>query len=95
MCRWLQPGGLGTAEDGRRAHCAARRSPRAGWYRIAADRRKPVPMPRTVPLKNPEFDALVTQAFSGRYARGLANSFTRLLDHVAPLLVGGPQMTET
>lgn len=37
-------------------------------------------------LKNPEFDAtLVTRAFSGRYARGLANNFTRLLDHVAPL----------
>jgi nitronate monooxygenase len=49
-----------------------------------------------VALKNPAFDStVVTRAFSGRYARGLANNFTRLLDHVAPL--GYPeinQMTE-
>jgi nitronate monooxygenase len=37
-------------------------------------------------LNNPEFGTtLVTRAFSGRYARGLANNFTRLLDDVAPL----------
>ncbi|HZU48049.1 MAG TPA: nitronate monooxygenase, partial [Mycobacterium sp.] len=28
---------------------------------------------------------LVTRAFSGRYARGLENDFTRLLNDVAPL----------
>ncbi|PQM47200.1 hypothetical protein C1Y40_02621 [Mycobacterium talmoniae] len=37
-------------------------------------------------LNNPEFGTtLVTRAFSGRYARGLANNFTRFLDDVAPL----------
>jgi nitronate monooxygenase len=37
-------------------------------------------------LQNPQFDkTLVTRAFSGRYARGLENDFTRLLHDVAPL----------
>ncbi|PJE20439.1 MAG: 2-nitropropane dioxygenase [Mycobacterium sp.] len=46
-----------------------------------------------VALKNPEFDStVVTRAFSGRYARGLANNFTRLLDHVAPL--GYPEVNQ-
>ncbi|MGH3959169.1 nitronate monooxygenase [Mycobacterium sp.] len=37
-------------------------------------------------LQNPHFSkTLVTRAFSGRYARGLENDFTRLLDDVAPL----------
>ena len=46
-----------------------------------------------VALKNPAFDStLVTRAFSGRYARGLANNFTRLLDHVAPL--GYPEVNQ-
>jgi len=46
-----------------------------------------------VALKNPAFDStLVTRAFSGRYARGLANNFTRLLDHLAPL--GYPEVNQ-
>ena len=37
-------------------------------------------------LGHPQFDTtVVTRAFSGRYARGLANDFTRMLDHIAPL----------
>jgi nitronate monooxygenase len=37
-------------------------------------------------LQHPEFvKTIVTRAFSGRYARGLENDFTRLLDDVAPL----------
>lgn len=37
-------------------------------------------------LHNPEFgNTIVTCAFSGRYARGLENDFTRALDDVAPL----------
>jgi nitronate monooxygenase len=36
-------------------------------------------------LKNPQFTkTIVTRAFSGRYARGLENDFTRLLHDVAP-----------
>lgn len=46
-----------------------------------------------VALKNHEFDStLVTRAFSGRYARALANNFTRLLDRVAPL--GYPEVNQ-
>src|ERR1700730_3899151 len=37
-------------------------------------------------LGHPQFDTtVVTRAFSGRYARGLANDFTRMLDQIAPL----------
>jgi len=44
-------------------------------------------------LGHPQFDTtVVTRAFSGRYARGLANDFTRMLDHVAPL--GYPEVNQ-
>jgi nitronate monooxygenase len=44
-------------------------------------------------LQNPQFGAtLVTRAFSGRYARGLENDFTRLLNEVAPL--GYPEVNQ-
>jgi nitronate monooxygenase len=35
---------------------------------------------------------VVTRAFSGRYARGLENDFTRLLNEVAPL--GYPEVNQ-
>lgn len=42
-------------------------------------------------LTNPEFiNTAVTCAFSGRYARGLENDFTRTFDNVAP--VGYPEI---
>jgi nitronate monooxygenase len=44
-------------------------------------------------LQHPEFvKTIVTRAFSGRYARGLENDFTRLLDDVAPL--GYPEVNQ-
>jgi nitronate monooxygenase len=44
-------------------------------------------------LQNPQFDkTVVTRAFSGRYARGLENDFTRLLGEVAPL--GYPEVNQ-
>lgn len=44
-------------------------------------------------LTHPYFTkTLVTRAFSGRYARGLENDFTRLLDDVAPL--GYPEVNQ-
>ncbi len=44
-------------------------------------------------LHHPEFvSTVVTRAFSGRYARGLENDFTRLLDNVAPL--GYPEVNQ-
>jgi nitronate monooxygenase len=44
-------------------------------------------------LQHPEFiSTIVTRAFSGRYARGLENEFTRLFDEVAPL--GYPEVNQ-
>jgi nitronate monooxygenase len=44
-------------------------------------------------LSHPQFDnTVVTNAFSGRYARGLANDFTRLMDQIAPL--GYPEVNQ-
>jgi nitronate monooxygenase len=88
----IAAGGLGTAEDIaavlRRGAVAAQ----VGTALLLADEAGTNPTYR-VALKNPEFDAtLVTRAFSGRYARGLANNFTRLLDHVAPL--GYPEINQ-
>lgn len=91
----IAAGGLGTVEQVaavlRRGAVAAQ----VGTALLLADEAGTDPAYR-VALKNPAFDStVVTRAFSGRYARGLANNFTRLLDHVAPL--GYPeinQMTE-
>ncbi|MCV7261300.1 nitronate monooxygenase [Mycobacterium shimoidei] len=81
----IAAGGLGTAEDVdvvlRRGAVAAQ----VGTALLLADEAGTLPAHRTA-LHNPEFaTTLVTRAFSGRYARGLANQFTRLLDGVAPL----------
>ncbi|MBI2699299.1 MULTISPECIES: nitronate monooxygenase [Mycobacterium] len=81
----IAAGGLGTVEQIaavlRRGAVAAQ----VGTALLLADEAGTHPAYR-VALKNPEFDStVVTRAFSGRYARGLANNFTRLLDHVAPL----------
>jgi nitronate monooxygenase len=44
-------------------------------------------------LGHPQFDnTVVTRAFSGRYARGLANDFTRMMDRIAPL--GYPEVNQ-
>ncbi|MFZ0228913.1 MAG: nitronate monooxygenase, partial [Mycobacterium sp.] len=44
-------------------------------------------------LQHPEFvSTVVTRAFSGRYARGLENEFTRLFDNIAPL--GYPEVNQ-
>jgi nitronate monooxygenase len=44
-------------------------------------------------LGHPQFDTtVITRAFSGRYARGLANDFTRLMDQIAPL--GYPEVNQ-
>jgi nitronate monooxygenase len=81
----IAAGGLGTAEDVadvlRRGAVAAQ----VGTALLLSDEAGTDAAHRGA-LKHPEFrDCLVTRAFSGRYARGLGNNFTRLLDHVAPL----------
>ncbi|KAA1251065.1 nitronate monooxygenase [Mycobacterium simiae] len=88
----IAAGGLGTAEDIaavlRRGAVAAQ----VGTALLLAAEAGTHPVHRLA-LKNHEFDAtLVTRAFSGRYARGLANNFTRLLDQVAPL--GYPEVNQ-
>lgn len=88
----IAAGGLGTVEQIaavlRRGAVAAQ----VGTALLLADEAGTNPAYR-VALKNPLFDAtVVTRAFSGRYARGLANNFTRLLDHVAPL--GYPEVNQ-
>ncbi len=88
----IAAGGLGTAEDVdavlRRGAVAAQ----VGTALLLADEAGTNSTHRDA-LKHPEFtDCLVTRAFSGRYARGLANRFTRLFDRVAPL--GYPEINQ-
>lgn len=81
----IAAGGLGSAEDV--AHVLRRGAVAAqvGTALLLTDEAGTNATHRAA-LNNPEFGTtLVTRAFSGRYARGLANNFTRLLDNVAPL----------
>ncbi len=88
----IAAGGLGTAEDIAAVLRWGAVAAQVGTALLLADEAGTNPTYR-VALKNHEFDAtLVTRAFSGRYARGLANNFTRLLDHVAPL--GYPEINQ-
>ncbi|KKC04990.1 nitronate monooxygenase [Mycobacterium nebraskense] len=85
-------GGLGTARDVaavlRRGAVAAQ----VGTALLLSDEAGTSTAHRTA-LKNPVFGTtVVTRAFSGRYARGLENNFTRLLDNVAPL--GYPEVNQ-
>lgn len=88
----IAAGGLGTPEDIAAALRRGAVAAQVGTALLLADEAGTNPAHR-VALKNPEFDStVVTRAFSGRYARGLANNFTRLLDHVAPL--GYPEINQ-
>ncbi|MBV8964907.1 MAG: nitronate monooxygenase [Mycobacteriaceae bacterium] len=80
----IAAGGLGTAEDVagvlRRGAVAAQ----VGTALLLTDEAGTNSAHRKA-LHNPQFDrTLVTRAFSGRYARGLENDFTRLLNDIAP-----------
>lgn len=88
----IAAGGLGTAEDIaavlRRGAVAAQ----VGTALLLSDEAGTNSAHR-VAMKNPMFGTtVVTRAFSGRYARGLENNFTRLLDNVAPL--GYPEVNQ-
>ncbi|MHA7650438.1 nitronate monooxygenase [Mycobacterium sp. ML4] len=88
----IAAGGLGTVEQIAAALRRGAVAAQIGTALLLADEAGTHPAYR-VALKNPEFDStVVTRAFSGRYARGLANNFTRLLDHVAPL--GYPEVNQ-
>jgi nitronate monooxygenase len=88
----IAAGGLGTTEDVsavlRRGAAAAQ----IGTALLLADEAGTNEAHRSS-LGHPQFDnTVVTRAFSGRYARGLANDFTRMLDHIAPL--GYPEVNQ-
>ncbi len=88
----IAAGGLGTARDVaavlRRGAVAAQ----VGTALLLSDEAGTNLAHRTA-MKNPPFGTtVVTRAFSGRYARGLENDFTRMLDNVAPL--GYPEVNQ-
>jgi len=88
----IAAGGLGNTEDVaavlRRGAAAAQ----VGTALLLADEAGTNEAHRSA-LGHPQFDrTIVTRAFSGRYARGLANDFTRIFDDVAPL--GYPEVNQ-
>ncbi|CPR12507.1 dioxygenase [Mycobacterium bohemicum DSM 44277] len=88
----IAAGGLATAEDVagvlRRGAVAAQ----VGTALLLSDEAGTNPGHRTA-MKNQLFaKTIVSRAFSGRYARGLENEFTRMLDTVAPL--GYPEVDQ-
>src|SRR5580693_5727113 len=88
----IAAGGLGTAEDVagvlRRGAVAAQ----VGTALLLSDEAGTHRAQRTA-MKNPLHGrTIVSRAFSGRYARGLENTFTRLLNDVAPL--GYPEVNQ-
>ena len=88
----IAAGGLGTAADVAAVLSRGAVAAQVGTALLLADEAGTNATHRAA-LKHPDFrDCLVTRAFSGRYARGLANRFTRLFDQVAPL--GYPEVNQ-
>ncbi|MGF2946189.1 nitronate monooxygenase [Mycobacterium sp. Lab-001] len=88
----IAAGGLGTARDVADALNRGAAAAQVGTALLLADEAGTNPAHRTA-MKNPLFaTTVVTRAFSGRYARGLENDFTRMLDNVAPL--GYPEVNQ-
>jgi nitronate monooxygenase len=88
----IAAGGLGTAEDVAAVLNRGAVAAQVGTALLLSDEAGTNPAYRAA-MKNPLFaSTVVTRAFSGRYARGLENEFTRLLDNVAPL--GYPEVNQ-
>ena len=88
----IAAGGLGTARDIAAVLHRGAVAAQVGTALLLADEAGTNAAHRTA-LKNPLFGTtVVTRAFSGRYARGLENDFTRTLDNVAPL--GYPEVNQ-
>lgn len=88
----IAAGGLGTARDVAAVLHRGAVAAQVGTALLLADEAGTNAAHRTA-LKNPLFaTTVVTRAFSGRYARGLENDFTRTLDNVAPL--GYPEVNQ-
>ncbi|WP_343602482.1 nitronate monooxygenase [Mycobacterium sp.] len=85
-------GGLGSAADVARVLNRGAVAAQVGTALLLADEAGTNPTHRGA-LQNPQFaNTVVTCAFSGRYARGLENEFTRLYTDVAPL--GYPEINQ-
>jgi nitronate monooxygenase len=85
-------GGLGTARDIAAVLHRGAVAAQVGTALLLSDEAGTNSAYRTA-MKNPLFGTtVVTRAFSGRYARGLENDFTRMLDNVAPL--GYPEVNQ-
>jgi nitronate monooxygenase len=81
----IAAGGLGTAEDVAQVLHRGAVAAQVGTALLLSDEAGTSSTHRSA-LQNPWFaNTVVTRAFSGRYARGLENDFTRLLDDIAPL----------
>jgi len=88
----IAAGGLGTARDVAAVLHRGAVAAQVGTALLLADEAGTNAAHRTA-MKNPLFGTtVVTRAFSGRYARGLENDFTRTLDNVAPL--GYPEVNQ-
>jgi nitronate monooxygenase len=88
----IAAGGLGTAEDVAAVLNRGAVAAQVGTALLLSDEAGTNAAHRGA-MKNPLFgNTIVTRAFSGRYARGLENEFTRLLDNVAPL--GYPEVNQ-
>ena len=88
----IAAGGLGTAEDVTRVLRRGAIAAQVGTALLLSDEAGTNTAHRTA-MKNQLFGkTIVSRAFSGRYARGLENEFTRVLDNVAPL--GYPEVNQ-
>src|SRR5436305_14316583 len=88
----IAAGGLGTAEDVAGGLRRGADAPPVGTALLLSDEAGTSQAHRTA-MKNQLFaKTIVSRAFSGRYARSLANEFIRRLDNVAPL--GYPEVNQ-
>jgi nitronate monooxygenase len=88
----IAAGGLATAADVSDVLGRGARAAQVGTALLLADEAGTNAAHRAA-LQSPDFtETVVTRAFSGRYARGLRNDFTRRFDDIAPL--GYPEVNQ-
>ena len=88
----IAAGGLGTPEDVAAVMNRGAVAAQVGTALLLSDEAGTHAAHRAA-LQHPEFvKTVVTRAFSGRYARGLENDFTRLFSEIAPL--GYPEVNQ-
>ncbi len=86
----IAAGGLAGARDVSNALAAGASAAQVGTALLLADEAGTNPVHRAAISAGTFTQTVVTQSFSGRYARGIANDFTRGFDPVAPM--GYPQL---